>query len=341
MLVCGDHDFADVLGAHGASSVHVAEHELLDADYGPDAWGQTLALWIDEHDPDLVLACGTSKGNEVLAQAAARLDLPFVANVRRARRRRRRDDPRAMGRFAARAGISGRGLEDRFDRPPRSGSGAEGGAAECATESFAAELDESAAITIVQGREIAEAGVTLSTAPVVVGGGRAIGGAAEFAPLEELAELLGGRVGCSRAVTNNGWRPHSDQVGQTGTRIAPELYIASGISGAIQHWVGAMASKKILAINTDPEREHGDQGRLRRDRGSPRGDPGDRGRDQVAASGLTGTARIRLASTTSIPAAFIERRNHHNPTAMVSVVVAGPRNALMIRNFAIDWVRSR
>ena len=95
--------------------------------------------------------------------------------------------------------------------------------------------------------------MTLSTAPVVVGGGRAVGNADAFAPLEELAELLGGRVGCSRAVTNNGWRPHSDQVGQTGTRIAPELYIASGISGAIQHWVGAMASKQILAINTDPE----------------------------------------------------------------------------------------
>ncbi len=80
----------------------------------------------------------------------------------------------------------------------------------------------------------------------------ALGGSDEFAPLEELADLLGGRVGCSRAVTNNGWRPHSDQVGQTGTRIAPEIYIASGISGAIQHWVGAMASKNILAINTDP-----------------------------------------------------------------------------------------
>ncbi|MYK74484.1 MAG: electron transfer flavoprotein subunit alpha/FixB family protein, partial [Acidimicrobiaceae bacterium] len=86
-----------------------------------------------------------------------------------------------------------------------------------------------------------------------VGGGRGVGSAEGFAPLEELAALLGGRVGCSRAVTNNGWRPHSDQVGQTGTRIAPEIYIASGISGAIQHWVGAMGSKHILAINIDPE----------------------------------------------------------------------------------------
>ena len=88
---------------------------------------------------------------------------------------------------------------------------------------------------------------------MVISGGRGVGSAEGFAALEELAELLGGRVGCSRAVTNNGWRPHSDQVGQTGTRIAPEIYIASGISGAIQHWVGAMGSKHILAVNIDPE----------------------------------------------------------------------------------------
>ena len=97
------------------------------------------------------------------------------------------------------------------------------------------------------------AGVTLATSPVVVGGGRGVGSPEGFGPLEELAGLLGGVVGCSRAVTNNGWRNHTDQVGQTGTRIAPDLYFACGISGAIQHWVGAMASKKILAINTDAE----------------------------------------------------------------------------------------
>ena len=114
-------------------------------------------------------------------------------------------------------------------------------------------LDDSLARTIVIDRDVQQAGVTLSTAPVVVSGGRGVGSAEGFDQLEELAELLGGRVGCSRAVTNLGWRNHTDQVGQTGTRIAPEIYIATGISGAIQHWVGAMASKRILAINTDPE----------------------------------------------------------------------------------------
>ena len=102
-------------------------------------------------------------------------------------------------------------------------------------------------------RVVLTQGITLATSPVVVGGGRGDGSAEKFAALEELAAELGGVVGCSRAVTNNGWRPHSDQVGQTGTRIATQIYIASGISGAIQHWVGAMASKNILAINTDSE----------------------------------------------------------------------------------------
>jgi len=251
VLVCGDHDFADALGEHGASTVHVAEHDLLDADFGPDAWGQTLAGWIDDNSPDLVLACGTSKGNEVLAHAAARLDLPFVANCIEVS-----DDGAEMTRVQWGGSLLELATLEADTKivsvAHHAIEAAPGGEVDCSTESFTPELDDAAAVTIVQSREIAEAGVTLATAPLVVGGGRAVGGADEFAPLEELAALLGGRVGCSRAVTNNGWRPHSEQVGQTGTRIAPELYIASGISGAIQHWVGAMASKQILAINTDP-----------------------------------------------------------------------------------------
>ena len=87
----------------------------------------------------------------------------------------------------------------------------------------------------------------------MVGGGRGVGSSAAFAELEELAGLLGGAVGVSRAVTSDGWRPHTEQIGQTGLRIAPDLYIACGISGAIQHIVGCKAAKRILAINPDAE----------------------------------------------------------------------------------------
>ena len=105
------------------------------------------------------------------------------------------------------------------------------------------------------GERLAAAGggVSLTDARVVVSGGRGAGSAEGFAPIEELAALLGAAVGCSRAVTMAGWRPHSDQVGQTGSKIAPDIYIACGISGATQHMAGCKGAKRLLAINPDVE----------------------------------------------------------------------------------------
>jgi electron transfer flavoprotein alpha subunit len=107
----------------------------------------------------------------------------------------------------------------------------------------------------VAAREVPDQGgqVSLASARVVVGGGRGVGGADGFAPLEELAALLGGALGVSRVVTSQGWRPHRQQVGQTGTRISPQLYLACGISGAIQHMAGCASAKHIVAVNTDPD----------------------------------------------------------------------------------------
>ena len=118
---------------------------------------------------------------------------------------------------------------------------------------FTPELDDFAAATRVAERITISAGISLQTAPVVISGGRGVGSPEGFASLEAFAELVGGAVGCSRVVTNQGWRPHSDQVGQTGKRVAPELYIACGISGAIQHWIGMQASQRVLAINLDKD----------------------------------------------------------------------------------------
>ena len=247
-----DDDLVEAAGEYGADTVHTCTHDLL-SDYGPDAYGAVVAQMVEELEPEAVLACGSDRGNEVMAQAAARLDAPFVANCT--------DVTPGDTWSMTRVQWGGSLLEDSTLEadvplltcglhavPAEVGDEGDGDA-----ESFDADLDDSVTVTMVKDRVVLEAGVTLPTAPVVCGGGRGVGSADGFAPLEELAELLGGRVGCSRAVTNNGWRPHSDQVGQTGTRIAPEIYIASGISGAIQHWVGAMASKHILAINTDKE----------------------------------------------------------------------------------------
>jgi electron transfer flavoprotein alpha subunit len=129
----------------------------------------------------------------------------------------------------------------------------DGGAAP-ALESIAVELAPADLAVHVTSREPPERGrISLAEAKVVIGGGRGVGSSAGFADLEELAGLLGGAVGGSRVVTSAGWRPHADQIGQTGLRIAPDIYIACGISGAIQHIVGCKAAKLILAINTDAE----------------------------------------------------------------------------------------
>ena len=251
---------AAVSGDHGATRLYTVDHDVL-SDFGPEAWGQSLVQVIGELAPGAVLACGSERGNEVMAQAAARLDWPFVANCTDITPPAGGEGQWSMTRnqwggslledatlAAAGVALLTCGLHTVASAPVEPAL-----AASPETQAVAVELDASLTRTVVKERVVLEAGVTLPTAPVVVGGGRGVGSAEGFAPLEELAELLGGRVGCSRAVTNNGWRPHSDQVGQTGTRIAPEIYIASGISGAIQHWVGAMGSKHILAINIDPE----------------------------------------------------------------------------------------
>lgn len=235
--------------AHGASVIHHAVDDVL-ADYGPEAWGETVARAVTELRASVVVSAGTETGNEVMAHAAARLDQPFVANCVVVRDDWSIDRIRWGGSLLEEVTLDAAVRLITFAHhavePVESPVQGE-------VRVFEPGLDGALSRTVVVDRVVQPAGVTLSTAPVVVGGGRGVGSPEGFVLLEELAGLLGGRVGCSRVVTNNGWRPHADQVGQTGTKIAPEIYIACGISGAIQHWVGAAASKRILAINTDRE----------------------------------------------------------------------------------------
>jgi electron transfer flavoprotein alpha subunit len=245
---------AEVLGAYGAATVHVAEHDGL-TDFAPDAWAAAVADVMARTHPSVVVATGSDRGNEVMARLAARLDLPLAANVTEVAS----GEPFAL----TRTRWGGSLLEDAtldadaklLTVQPHAVQALPAEVAAAGTvETFSPALTDADLVVRVTGRvERGGDKISLADAKVVVGGGRGVGDAAGFGALEELADLLHGAVGCSRVVTSLGWRPHSDQVGQTGQRIAPDLYIACGISGAIQHMVGCKSAKRLFVINTDPE----------------------------------------------------------------------------------------
>jgi electron transfer flavoprotein alpha subunit len=220
------------------------------AGYSPDAWGTALAGVTGDRRASVVVGPGTERGNEVLAHVAAMLDLPMAANCTSATS----GDPLTLTRIR----WGGSLLEEAqlHGSPALLTVAPHAVAADPAAESDVVELVSVApdgGVRVSERVETTTAGVSLADADVVVSGGRGVGSAEGFAVIEELAALLGAAVGCSRAVTSAGWRPHTDQVGQTGTKISPSLYIACGISGATQHMAGCKGSKKVMAINPDNE----------------------------------------------------------------------------------------
>jgi electron transfer flavoprotein alpha subunit len=236
----------------GVERVHAVREERL-LEYAPEAWAEALAQLVRARSPEAVIAAASDRGAEVMAHLAAGLGVALAANC---------IDVQAGNPWRlTRQRWGGSLLEEAtLDSEPKLLTiaqhvvAAEPAEGEAPVEEFAPQLDDSHFRVRVTRREEPEAGVIqLTDARVVVGGGRGVGSAEGFAVLEELAGLLGGAVGGSRVVTNLGWRSHADQIGQTGARIAPELYIACGVSGAIQHMVGAKGAKRILAINKDKD----------------------------------------------------------------------------------------
>ena len=259
----GEREAAVQLAAYGVETAHLAGDDRLGGD-APAAWGRCLADLVAAAAPRVVVAAGTARGHEVLAHAAALAGAPMAANCTEVRAAAG-GQPDAFEVTRLRWG--GSVLEDArlegatvflsvaehvvasLPAPPAGMGTAPAG---LRVESLPGAIDPAdLRVRLVERGVAAEGRISLADARVVVGGGRGVGGPEGFAALEELARLLGGTVGVSRVATSAGWRPHAEQVGQTGTRIAPDLYIACGISGAIQHIVGCRAAKAILAINTD------------------------------------------------------------------------------------------
>lgn len=239
----------------GVSTVHVAESAALSA-YAAAAWAGVLDA-VAGGAATAIVAGGSNRGCEVLAHVAARRDLPMAANAVSARV--------ADGETIVQRQVVGGAVIETMtlaaepailtlaghavDPVPAEAPGA---AVVTRSSPEVPAADLRAQVASVAPREGADSG-DLAKAKIVIGAGRGAGSADGFGDVDALAARLGGVVGVSRVVTSLGWRPHHEQIGQTGTRINPDLYVPCGISGAIQHWAGCASSKTIIAINTDAE----------------------------------------------------------------------------------------
>jgi len=244
---------AEALREYGATAVYLVADERLDA-YAPEAWAESVAGLIDSVGPQAVVAAGSDRGHEVMAHVAAITNLALATNcvavapgetflITR---------QRWGGSLLEEARL--KGAVKLLTVAPNAFPAAPAPVTTFAIhETRPALSDRAFRVTATQATAADAGRLSLADARLVIGGGRGVGSAEGFRALEELAGLLGAAVGCSRAVTSAGWRPHAEQIGQTGERITAELYIACGISGAMQHIVGAKGARHILAINTDPD----------------------------------------------------------------------------------------
>lgn len=246
-------ELVDTLAAYGVRTVHALTGDAYTS-YAGAAWA--AGVQGVRGSSVVVMAAGTPRGNEVMAHVAAREGVAMAANVL---------SFSGLSPFVVTRQVVGGGALEEMrlgDRPAVftvAGHAVEAtpadGAGPAEVVLHAPDIAAADLVARVVSSEEPEPDLsgTLKSARVVVGAGRGAGSSEGFNDLLELTSLLDASLGVSRVVTSLGWRPHHEQVGQTGSRISPDLYIPCGISGAIQHWAGCSSAKAILAINTDPD----------------------------------------------------------------------------------------
>ncbi len=255
LIGSGVEGLAQECAALGADKVVVVDDPVL-KEYQGDAYVPVGESVVKEVDPLVVLFGQTMMGRDMAPRLAARLDTAVAMDcveVTLEGDKLQATRPCYGGNAQARYSISGTPqiatLRAKAYDPPEPDASRQ---AEVVKQEAGVSADAVRTRVVDRRKEEVE-GVRLEDAPVVVSGGRGVGGPEGFKPLEELAEVLGGVVGASRAVCDLGWYPVATQIGLTGKVVTPDLYIAVGISGASQHMAGISGVKNIVAINKDPE----------------------------------------------------------------------------------------
>lgn len=241
------------LGAYGAGKVYVVENDRL-ANYSTTAYAKAAAETARHAKADVVLLPASAMGKDLAPRIAVKLDAGYAADVTAL-------SAEGNALKATRPVYAGKALLDvTLETPvkiatlrPNVFPAGSPDATSAPAEHLAVQFDDKDFSAVVKETAQTSQKLDVAEADIIVSGGRGMKGPEHFALLEELASVLGGAVGASRAVVDAGWRPHGDQVGQTGKTVSPALYIAVGISGAIQHLAGMSSSKYIVAINKDKD----------------------------------------------------------------------------------------
>ncbi|MFP4323885.1 MAG: electron transfer flavoprotein subunit alpha/FixB family protein [Anaerolineales bacterium] len=240
---------------YGAHSVIQADDPTLET-FRFEPYVALLAKLIADNQADIVLAGHTTRGREALGGAAADLDAGILTDVislgvQDGKLHVQR--PMYAGKVISQATIIGDGPQFATLRSRAFNANPPDTSATGTVTKVDPALADSEIGVQVERFEAEAQGVSLADAAIIVSGGRGVGGPEGFAPVRELADVLGAAVGASRAAVDAGWIPYEHQVGQTGKVVSPDLYIAAGISGAIQHQAGMRTAKHIVAINKDPD----------------------------------------------------------------------------------------